>query len=166
MTKTRKNKTTALTFSALVMAMYIAIMYATQSFAFMAYQVRVATCLYALTYLFPFLIVPLGMANSLSNFLGGLGFLDIVGGLAVGIITGSGVYLIRKFNGPKALVIPIIIAGPGFIVPLWLSPITGIPYAPLALSLCIGQTIPAFLGYLLIRLLEKMGVDRVISNRL
>ena len=157
--KMRKNKTTALTFSAIIMAMYIVIMYTTQSFAFGAYQIRVATCLYALAYLFPFLIVPLGLANSLSNVLGGLGILDIVGGFAVGIAAAGCAGLIRAFNLPKELVIPVIILAPGLIVPLWLSPITGIPYWPLVLSLCIGQTVPAVLGYLLIRLLPKAGIE-------
>ena len=161
--KMRKDKITTLTISALIMAMYIALMYATQAFAFGAYQVRVATCLYALAYLFPFLIVPLGLANSLSNFLGGLGLLDIVGGFAVGIVTAAGVYLIRAARLPKALVIPVIIAGPGLIVPLWLSPITGIPYWPLVLSLCVGQTAPAVLGYLLIRLLAKLEIGKPVN---
>ena len=156
----RNEKTTALTISALIMAMYIALMYATQSFAFGAYQVRVATCLYALPYLFPFLVLPLGLANSFSNLLGGLGILDIAGGFVVGIVTAGGAYLIRKFQMPRALVIPVIIAGPGLIVPLWLSPITGIPYLPLVASLCIGQTAPAVLGYLLIRLLSKFEIGK------
>ena len=151
----QKSKTSKLTISALVMAMYIAIMLATQSFAFGAYQVRVATGLYALAYVFPFLVVPLGLANSLSNLIGGLGILDIVGGFGVGIVTAGGAYLLGAARLPKGLVIPVIIAGPGFIVPLWLSPITGIPYLPLVASLCIGQTLPGILGYVLIRLLAK-----------
>ena len=63
-----ESKTTTLTFSAIVIAMYITVMYVTQSFAFGAYQIRLATSLYALAYLFPFLIVPLGLSNFLSNF--------------------------------------------------------------------------------------------------
>ena len=56
-----------LTLSAVVMAAYVAVMYLTQSFAFGAVQIRIATALYALAYLFPFLTLPLALANSLSN---------------------------------------------------------------------------------------------------
>lgn len=154
-----ESKTTTLTFSAIVIAMYITVMYVTQSFAFGAYQIRLATSLYALAYLFPFLIVPLGLSNFLSNFLGGLGIHDIIGGFIVGIVTSSAVYLIRRFNLPKVLIVPIIILGPGLIVPIWLSIILNIPYWLLALNLCIGQTVPAVLGYLLIKILSKLGSD-------
>jgi len=155
MTK-RKNTTRAITFSAAAIALYIAIMYATQSFAFGPYQIRVATSLYALAYIFPFLVIPLGVANSLSNFLGGLGAWDMVGGFFAGFITAGGVYMVRKLKLPRVLVIPVIIFGPGLMVPLWLSFITGIPYWVLALSLCIGQTPPAMLGYLLIKKLPAI----------
>lgn len=149
------GRTKALTLSGIVIAMYCTVMYATQSFAFGAYQIRIATSLYSLSYLFPFLIIPLGLANFLSNFLGGLGILDILGGSLVGIITSAGVYLIRKYRLPMLLIIPVIVAGPGLLVPLWLSPITGLPYAALAASLCLGQLPPAILGYILVKILSK-----------
>ena len=50
MTKTRK-----ITISAIVIALYVVIMVITQSFAFGAIQVRLATSLYSLSYIFPFL---------------------------------------------------------------------------------------------------------------
>ena len=83
LTMTRK-----MTLSALTMALYAAVMMGTQSFAFGRYQVRIATSLYALSGIFPFLTVPLGFANFLSNVLmGGLGPLDMIGGMAVGLLT-------------------------------------------------------------------------------
>lgn len=154
------NKTTILTLSALIIALYVVLMFATQSFAFGAYQVRVATGLYSLSYLFPFLVIPLGLANFLSNFLGSLGIWDIIGGGLVGIITSGCVYLLRRFKLPALLIIPVIILGPGLIVPLWLSPILRISYPALVISLCIGQAPPAVLGYLLIKLLAKTGFER------
>ena len=70
-----------LTFSAMVMALYIVVLCLTSSFSFGAYQIRIATSLYALAYLFPFLVVPLGLANLLSNMLfGGFGVADMLGG--------------------------------------------------------------------------------------
>ena len=61
------SKTHKLTLSAMMIAIYVVAMYCTQSFAFGAYQIRIATAIYALSYLFPFLVLPLGFANFLSN---------------------------------------------------------------------------------------------------
>lgn len=64
--------------SGLVMAVYLVIMSLTQGFAFGQYQIRLATSLYALSAIYPFLIVPLGLSNLLANTLmGGLGFLTL-----------------------------------------------------------------------------------------
>ncbi|MDR1821463.1 MAG: QueT transporter family protein [Oscillospiraceae bacterium] len=155
-----KHKTRALTMSALVIAMYAAVMFATQKFAFMQYQIRLATSLYCLSYLFPFLILPLGLSNFLSNALfGGLGLPDMLGGGIVGILTAGAVFLIRKFRMPKLLIIPAITLIPGLGAPIWLSPILGVPYGILALSVCIGQLVPAVLGYLIIIWLEPLGLN-------
>jgi len=153
-----RPQTRKLTFSALIAAAYFVIMFATQGFAFGPYQIRLATAIYALSYPFPFLILPLGLANSLSNMLGGFGMLDIAGGFLVGIVTAGLVALVRKTGLPKVFVIPPIILAPGLIVPLWLSPLTGYPYWALVASISIGQTVPAILGYILIQALSKRKV--------
>lgn len=146
--------------SALVVAMYVVIMFATQKFAFGQFQIRLATSLYCLSYLFPFLILPLGLSNFLSNTLFGvLGLPDMLGGAVVGILTAGAVFLIRKLRLPKLLIIPAITLIPGLGAPVWLSPILGVPYAPLALSVCIGQLVPAVLGYLIVTALEPLGLD-------
>jgi uncharacterized membrane protein len=156
------KKTKILCISAILIALYVAVMYITQSFAFGAYQVRIATSLYSLSYLFPFLILPLGFSNFLSNLiLGGLGPLDMAGGFAAGIVTAGSIYLIRRFRLSDLLVIPAIILGPGLLVPVWLSYILNIPYLALAVSICIGQIIPGVLGYLLIKILEKLKAEKL-----
>ena len=66
--------TRKLTISAMVVALYIVVLYLTQSVSFGVYQIRIATSLYALAYAFPFLVIPMGIGNLISNFLfGGLG---------------------------------------------------------------------------------------------
>lgn len=156
------KKTRILSISAVITAIYVVVMYFTQSFAFGAYQIRIATCLYSLSYFFPFLIFPLGFANFLSNFFfGGLGIIDIIGGTLVGIITSGGVYFIRKFRLSALFIISIIILGPGLIVPIWLSYLLKLPYSALALSLCIGQIVPAVAGYFLIKILGQIGVEKL-----
>jgi uncharacterized membrane protein len=155
------SNTQKLTISGLVIAIYVVLMYFTRPFAFGAVQIRIATGLYALSYLFPFLILPLGIANLVSNFtMGGIGFWDAAGGMVVGILTSGGIYLIRRLRLPRFFAIPVIIAGPGLLVPIWLSPVAGVPYPALALSLCAGQILPAIAGYLLISAFIRMGVEQ------
>ncbi|MCF0154298.1 MAG: QueT transporter family protein, partial [Veillonella sp.] len=79
------SKTRKLTISALVMAIYIVLLYVTAGISFGAYQVRIATAFYALSYIFPFLVVPMGLANFIANMFGGLGLVDMVGGFVVGV---------------------------------------------------------------------------------
>ena len=146
-----------LVLSSLVIAMYVVIMYFTQSFAFGQYQIRIATSLYALSGIFPFLIIPMGIANLLSNaIMGGLGPMDMFGGAVVGMITSLIVYLIRRYRLNGWLVIIPIIFIPGLMVPAWLSVLIHVPYKVLAISLCIGQIIPAIVGMLLVKQLEKV----------
>ncbi|MEY8001431.1 QueT transporter family protein [Clostridium sp. Mt-5] len=142
--------------SGLIMALYIALMYFTQGFAFGQYQIRIATALYSLSALAPYLIVPLGLSNMISNTLmGGMGIYDILGGFIVGVITSAFTYLIKRMNLNCWFMIIPLICGPGLIVPIWLSKILNISYVLLATSLCIGQIIPAIIGVLLFKQLQS-----------
>lgn len=144
-----------LTLSGIVIAVYIVIMFYTQGFAFGAYQVRIATALYSLSSLFPFLIVPLGLSNALSNATMGLiSPFDTFGGFVVGIITSTAVYLIKRYKLNDCFIAIPLIFGPGLIVPIWLSYIINVPYSVLAVSLCIGQIFPAIVGVILIKQLR------------
>lgn len=151
------TQTQKLTISGMVMALYIVVLGVTQGISFGAYQIRIATSLYALGWLYPFLVIPLGLANMLSNVLfGGLGPLDMIGGGLVGIATTFLITLIRKKNGNIWLAALPIFLLPGLGVPIWLSVLLNIPYLPLALNLCIGQIIPAICGVFLIRILSRI----------
>ena len=155
---TNKNysSTQKLCVSGLVMALYIVVMYLTRTFAFDQYQIRIATSIYALAAIFPFLIVPMGVSNMLSNILmGGFGIPDALGGLAVGLITGAAIYLIRKFRLNEWLIALPIILFPGLIVPIWLSYFLKMPYSVLAAGLLIGQIIPGIVGVLLVKQLRN-----------
>ena len=146
-----------LALSGLVIALYVVVMYLTQSFAFGQYQIRLATALYSLSYIYPFLVVPLALSNFLSNtLLGGLGFPDMIGGFIVGLLTAGSVYLIRKFNWNIWLVALPILLFPGLLVPVWLSWLLGISYWVLMPTVLVGQIIPALIGALLIKKLKKV----------
>ncbi|MBP2031996.1 putative membrane protein [Clostridium algifaecis] len=156
MVKKNLSNVNKIAISGIVIAMYVIIMYFTQSFAFMQFQIRIATALYSLSAIFPFLIIPMGISNLISNTLmGGLGIPDMVGGALVGMITSFLVYLISKYKlNDWFIVIPIILI-PGFGVPIWLSYLLHIKYIILASSLSIGQIIPAIVGVLLVKQLRK-----------
>ncbi|WP_234123652.1 QueT transporter family protein [Clostridium hydrogenum] len=142
--------------SGLVIALYTVIMYFTQGFAFGQYQIRLATSLYSLSAIDPFLIIPLGIANLISNtIMGGMGIYDILGGAIVGIVTSSIVYIIKRLKLNDIFIIIPIILGPGLLVPIWLSFTLNLPYKLLAVSLCIGQIIPSILGVILLKQLKN-----------
>jgi len=157
MDMTKLNKTQKIAFSGLVIALYIVIMYLTQSFAFGQYQVRIATAIYGLAYLFPFLVVPLGLSNLLANMvMGGLGVFDIVGGGIIGLLTaGCCAMLGRKKVTPWAVAAPITLI-PALGVSLWLSGLLNVPYWTLALSLLVGQLICGVVSALLVQALKKI----------
>lgn len=136
------------------MALYIVVMYLTQNFAFGQYQIRIATSLYALAAIHPFLILPLAAANLLSNALmGGFGLPDMIGGFVAGLLTAGGCFLLSRIH--RSLVALPILLIPTLLVPLWLSALINVPYGLLVVSIGIGQIIPSLVGILLVRRLEK-----------
>lgn len=154
-----------MTVSAMVMAIYIVVLYFTQSFSFGAYQIRIATALYALAYLFPFLVLPLGLANFISNMLfGGFGLVDMIGGCIVGIIAASCIVLIRRRKWNRVLIAVPIIFVPGLGVAVYLSYFVNMPYPLMALNLCIGQVIPSIAGVALVNVLGRVVYPGKFSN--
>lgn len=151
------SKTQKITISGAVMAIYIVLMYFTQSFAFGQYQVRIATAVYATAYLFPFLVVPLGLSNLIANMLmGGLGVFDIVGGGLVGVATAGVCALLgKKRLSPWLTSLPITLI-PALGVSLWLSGLLGVPYWVLAASLLVGQAISGVVGAVLVHALARI----------
>nr|WP_297171566.1 QueT transporter family protein [uncultured Agathobaculum sp.] len=151
------NRVQKMTFSAMVIALYIVILALTQSFSFGAYQIRIATSLYALAYLFPFLVVPLGLANFISNMLfGGFGIVDMLGGCIVGMVATACIVLIRQKNCNRIWIAAPIVLVPGLGVAIYLSYFLAMPYPLMALNLCIGQLIPSIVGVVLVKALERV----------
>jgi uncharacterized membrane protein len=148
------NQVKKIAISGLVIAVYTVVMFFTQSFAFGEYQIRVATSLYAFASIYPFLVVPLGLANLLSNTLmGGFGLPDMLGGFIVGILTAGSCAYLRKIS-VYLTALPIIFF-PAVLVPIWLSYLLHVPYLILAVSIGIGQIIPGILGVFLVKYLEQ-----------
>lgn len=148
--------TQKLAVAGMVTALYIAAMYVSQSFAFGQFQIRIATALYSTAYLFPFLVLPLGLANALSNpVMGGLGLLDVMGGAAIGILTSGCCALVHRWKaGEWVLIIPITLI-PALGASLWLSYLLNVPYWALAASLLVGQCVSGMAGAVLVKALKR-----------
>jgi len=151
-----KFTTKKIAISGMVMALYVAVMYCTQTFASGMWQIRIATSIYALGAMFPFLIVPLGLANCLSNLLFGLGPIDVVFGLIIGLMTAGGCYLVKRFKLNDWLIALPIWLLPGLCAPIWLSfLIPGVTYMILVSNLIIAQAVCGVVGVILYKTLMK-----------
>ncbi|WP_208560354.1 QueT transporter family protein [Marinilactibacillus kalidii] len=157
--------TRKLIISALVIALYVVVMATTSSFAFGAYQIRIATSFYALSYIFPFLVFPLGLANALSNFFfGGLGPIDVAGGFIIGLLFLGSIVLIRHSRLPRWLIALPIIFVIGLGIPSYLNVLLDLPYWALVINLVIGQILPGLAGIFLTQALEKPLKSRKVIS--
>ncbi len=152
-----QSKYSKLTLSGIYIALFIVIMMCTQSFAFGQYQIRIATALYGLSAIFPFLIIPAAIANVISNtVMGGLGILDMIG--IVGVLTTSLIVYGKKKGWGNWIILLAVTFIPGLLVPTWLSVILNLPYWILASSILVGQAICGIVSMALVGALEKTGV--------
>lgn len=97
------QQTKKLALSGITIAIYIVLMYFTQSFSFWQYQIRLATGLYSLAYQFPFLCVPLGLANMLSNILFSGDLINGIFGFVAGTLTCVSICLLKKITTSKII---------------------------------------------------------------
>ena len=151
--KNKLNPTQKLVLSAIIMALYIAILFVSQAISFGAVQMRLATALYGLTYIFPCLVV----ANAIANSFGGLGLIDVVGGFCASFLATGSIYLIRKAKLSSWFIVLPILLVPSLVVPIWLSALLKLPYLALVFNLLLGQLVPAILGAVLVHELAKRG---------
>lgn len=153
---TNVKNTSKIVLSGLTVAIYIAIMYVTQSFSFGQYQIRIATGLYSLAYYYPFLCLPLGFSNMVSNiFFGG----DIINGLfgfCAGALTCECICMLKKVTKNKYIIVTPIALLPSLIISVWLSYKFHISYLIMFVSLLVGQTISAYtFGLLILSICER-----------
>jgi hypothetical protein len=136
-----------LAFSGLVIAIFV----------IMQYLTHIASFMYALVYLYPFLTFPLAFASFLSAALtGGFGIFDMVGGFIVGLLTGGSILLIRRFRWNEWLTGLPIFLFTGLLMPIWLSFLTHVSYKVLAPGMLAIQIIPAVFGVILMKQLKKV----------
>ena len=160
----RYTQTQKLTIAGICIALYIAVMMCTQTFAFGQYQVSA---------IFPFLIVPFGIANVISNtIMGGLGPLDMIGGGIVGIVTTYVIVLAKRYGCGNWCILFAITLIPGLGVPVWLSVLLDLPYwllassvLLLASSVLVGQFVCGLAGAALVTALEKSFAINIAAER-
>lgn len=151
------QRTKKLTLSGLTIALYIVMMYFTQSFSFGQYQIRLATGLYSLAYYFSFLCVPLGLANMLSNILFSGDLINGIFGFVAGTLTCVSICLLKKITTRKIIVVVPIALIPSVIIPIWLSYTLQVPYCFLVVSLLVGQIISAYtIGILILSIVGQI----------
>ena len=113
---------------------------------------------------FPFLILPFGLANVVSNtVMGGLGLPDIIGGFIVGIVTTSIIVFAKRRGCGNWIIWAAVTFVPGLGVPVWLSVLLDIPYLVLASSLLIGQCICGIASVMLVTALERVGAGKLFA---
>ncbi len=162
----KSSKYFQLTMSGIFLALYLVVMLCTQGFAFGQYQIRIATALYGLSAIFPFLVIPSCLANFLSNMLlGGLGPLDMLGGALVGLLTSSLIVWGKRRGWGNWIILVAVTMVPGLGVPLWLAVLLDIPYLVLASSLLVGQLICGISSLLLVGALEKVTLGKHIAMK-
>ena len=88
----------------------------------------------------------------------------MVGGFGVGILT-TGIIVLMRRAGLSAwwTMLPIILV-PALCVPLWLSPLVGVPYWALVINLLSGQTIPGIVGATLVKALASHRTVAALMN--
>ena len=162
----KSSKYFQLTMSGIFLALYLVVMLCTQGFAFGQYQIRIATALYGLSAIFPFLVIPSCLANFLSNMLlGGLGPLDMLGGALVGLLTSSLIVWGKRRGWGNWIILVAVTMVPGLGVPLWLAVLLDIPYLVLASSLLVGQLVCGISSLLLVGALEKVTLGKHIAMK-
>ena len=119
-----------LTFSGLMIALYVTVLYLTQSFSFWRVPNPHRNEPVCAGVSVSVLVVPLGLANAIGNIFGDWAYWIWCGGFAAGLATTGLEVLIRRANLPLWLCALPILLVPGLGVPIWLSYLLELPYWP------------------------------------
>src|SRR6056297_3754771 len=141
-----------LTRGAMIAGLYIVITYLLAPVSFGPLQFRAAEALTVLPIIFPEAIPALFIGVFLSNIIGGLGLIDIIGGSLVTLLAAYGTYYFR--DSFIAYLSPILLNG--FLISIYLHLLFEIPYWITVVQISISEAVVVlFLGYPLIRVLKK-----------
>ncbi len=146
-----------LTRAALIAGLYVIITYILSPISFGPIQFRVSEALTVLPILYPEAIPALFIGVFLSNIIGGLGMVDILGGSLVTLLAAYGTYYFR--DSFIAYLSPILLNG--LLISIYLHLLFAIPYWLTVIQISISEAVVVlFLGYPLIRVLKKRRASR------
>lgn len=146
-----------LTRAALIAGLYVIITYILSPISFGPIQFRVSEALTVLPILYPEAIPALFIGVFLSNIIGGLGMVDILGGSLVTLLAAYGTYYFR--DSFIAYLSPILLNG--LLISIYLHLLFAIPYWLTVIQISISEAaVVLFLGYPLIRVLKKRRASR------
>lgn len=145
-------QTKNITRGALIAGLYVIITYLLSPVSFGPLQFRASEALTVLPILYPEAIPALFIGVLLSNIIGGLGMVDIIGGSLVTLLAAYGTYYFRGTF--LAYLSPIILNG--FLISIYLHLLFEIPYWVTVLQITISEAVVVLLlGYPLIRVLKN-----------
>ncbi len=145
-------KAKVITRGAMITGIYIVITYLLAPVSFGPLQFRLAEALTVLPILYPEAVPALFLAVMLSNIIGGLGLVDIIGGSLVTLLAAAVTYKFR--HSIIAYLSPIIFNG--LLVSLYLALLFELPYWLTAVQITISQAVVILLfGNPLIRFLRS-----------
>lgn len=136
----------------IIAAVYVVLTMVLTPISFQAIQFRVSEALTVLPILFPEAVPALFVGVLVSNILGGVGLIDIIGGSLTTLIAAYVTYRYRK--SIIAYLSPIILNA--FLISAYLHAIFDLPYWLTVLSIGISEAVVVFaIGYPLVQFLQK-----------
>lgn len=137
---------------AIISALYIVVTFFLQSVSFGPVQFRAAEALTVLPIIYPEAIPALFIGVLVSNIIGGLGLVDIIGGSLVTLIAAYFTYYFR--DSILAYLSPIVFNG--FLISIYLHIFFELPYWLNVITISLSEAVVVFLlGYPLIQYLKK-----------
>lgn len=144
--------TKKITRGALIAGLYIIITFILSPVSFGPLQFRASEALTVLPILYPEAIPALFIGVLLSNIIGGLGMIDIIGGSLVTLLAAYLTYRYR--NSFIAYLSPILLNG--FLISIYLHILFGIPYWITVIQISLSEAVVVLLiGYPLIQIIKK-----------
>lgn len=146
-----------LTRGALIAGLYVIITYFLSPVSFGPLQFRASEALAVLPILYPEAIPALFIGVLLSNIIGGLGLVDIIGGSLVTLLAAYGTYYFR--DSFLAYLSPIVLNG--FLISIYLHLLFEIPYWITVIQISVSEAVVVLLlGYPLVQVLKRRHADR------
>ena len=155
-------RTQVLTRSALIAALYVALTVAVPGLSYGQIQFRISEALTVLPIFFGEGVWALYVGAMIANVFGGLGLWDILGGSAITLLAALLTRATRR--RPLLAVLPPVVLN-GFLVPLYLAPILGVPYWPTVAYVSLGEAaVIGLLGLPLLWALQRNQAVRALQG--